>query len=147
MPWDDLTSRSDLYIPLPRIGFVSLAVTQHPDGQWKAWSGSGFLPGDFPTREAAKLAAEAEARRVLMQGLRELSPDHLGRTDQDFAIEFGEYLAKAAERFMDHHNSREYPSAAELDEGVDRWRALQAAIHEFRKRAERAALTAAMGGE
>jgi len=130
-----------------RLGEFKLYADFDEDNkQWFAISVVGAI-AHFPTREAAKLAAEAEARRVLMQGLRELSPDHLGRTDQDFAIEFGEYLAKAAERFMDHHNSREYPSAAELDEGVDRWRALQAAIHEFRKRAERAALTAAMGGE
>jgi hypothetical protein len=64
--------------------------------------------------------------------------DHMGRTDKDFAIEFGGYLANEAERFMRHHNEKTYATSAEADEGVDRWNALKSAIYEFRKRAERA---------
>lgn len=64
--------------------------------------------------------------------------DHLGRTDKDFAIEFGGYLANEVERFMRHHNSQGNLTAAEADEGVERWNALRSAIYEFRKRAERA---------
>jgi len=64
--------------------------------------------------------------------------DHLGRTDKDFAIEFGGYLANEAERFMQHHNERVYATEGEADEGADRWKALRSAIYEFRKRAKRA---------
>lgn len=64
--------------------------------------------------------------------------DHLGRTDKDFAIEFGGYLANEAERFMRHHNSQDNLTATEADKGVERWSALSSAIYEFRKRAERA---------
>ena len=49
--------------------------------------------------------------------------DHLGRTDKDFAIEFGEYLAREAERLL-----------PQLDDPE----CLRSAIYEFRKRAIRA---------
>lgn len=57
------------------------------------------------------------------------------RTPSDYAIEFGEYLAKAAEQFMSEQNR-----AWELEEVPDSeyWTALQSAIHEFRKRAAKA---------
>jgi hypothetical protein len=63
--------------------------------------------------------------------------DHLGRDEKDFAIEFGEYLAKAAERFQD---SMQDELAGRHDEQLrtERWRALDSAIYEFRKRAQRA---------
>lgn len=64
--------------------------------------------------------------------------DHLARSDKDFAIEFGGYLANEAELFMQHYNEKSYTTSAEADEGVDRWNALQSAIYEFRKRAKRA---------
>lgn len=56
--------------------------------------------------------------------------DHLGRDDKDFAIEFGEYMASAALRYM-----------VAVDGGsvaTEEWRALNSAIYEFRKRAKRA---------
>lgn len=52
--------------------------------------------------------------------------DHLGRTEKDFAIEFGEYLARQAEFFM------QWP---DMD---GRAEALRHAIYEFRKRAMKA---------
>lgn len=64
--------------------------------------------------------------------------DHLGRDDKDFAIEFGGYLANEAERYMQHHSWKNYPSEADADEGLVRWSALRVAIYEFRKHAERA---------
>lgn len=57
------------------------------------------------------------------------------RTDEDYAIEFGGYLANAAERFMQEQNR-----AAEAGREPDakHWSALSSAIYEFRKRAARA---------
>lgn len=72
--------------------------------------------------------------------------DHRGRTDKDFAIEFGEYLATAAENFMDSINAFDQAcmqgdflaqSVAEGDKS-DGWSALRDAIYEFRKRASKA---------
>jgi len=57
------------------------------------------------------------------------------RSPKDYAIEFGRYLANAAERFMAEQNRA--TEAGELP-CVDHWRALESAIHEFRKRALRA---------
>ncbi|HEY4153527.1 MAG TPA: hypothetical protein VGM38_09420 [Pseudolysinimonas sp.] len=57
------------------------------------------------------------------------------RTPQDYAIEFGEYLAHAAERFMAEHNRA---WQAEEAPDTDYWRALESAIYEFRKRAAKA---------
>ena len=48
------------------------------------------------------------------------------RTPKDYAIEFGGYLAKAADEFLKHPKDWEYA------------RALRLAVYEFRKRAERA---------
>jgi hypothetical protein len=58
------------------------------------------------------------------------------RTPEQYAIEHGEYLAKAAEGYMNAIN--EY-SAGKCDSDYlsDHWRALQNAVGEFRKRAER----------
>lgn len=72
--------------------------------------------------------------------------DHLGRTDKDFAIEFGRYLAASAERYQAAVNSafsaREEgcdqtveDADAEMTEAYGR---LTSDIHEFRKRATRA---------
>jgi len=63
--------------------------------------------------------------------------DHLGRDAKDFAIEFGEYLANAAERFMVVVNNKLQPApTALLDDIVrDHWHGLERAIYEFRKRA------------
>ena len=57
------------------------------------------------------------------------------RSPKDYAIEFGRYLADAAERFM-----REQNRAWQAGEAPDSeyWSALESAIHEFRKRALRA---------
>lgn len=59
------------------------------------------------------------------------------RSPKDYAIEFGEYLAKAAERFQDVMQAE---LVGEHDDQLrsERWRALEAAIYEFRKRALRA---------
>ncbi len=59
--------------------------------------------------------------------------DHLDRTKKDFAIEFGEYLAKAAENFQDVVQF-ELAGHHDLDLMSDAWRALDSAIYEFRKR-------------
>ena len=56
------------------------------------------------------------------------------RNDKDYAIEFGGYLATAAEAYMAAVNdSRPHP-----DEVTDTHRALKSAVYEFRKRAQRA---------
>lgn len=57
------------------------------------------------------------------------------RSPKDYAIEFGRYLADAAEQLMAEQNR-----AAEAEETPcsDHWRALESAIYEFRKRALRA---------
>jgi len=59
-------------------------------------------------------------------------PDKTERGAKDYAIEFGEYLAKAAEQFMDEQNRA--MQAGELpDAGY--WLALRRGIYEFRKQA------------
>jgi acyl-CoA reductase-like NAD-dependent aldehyde dehydrogenase len=58
------------------------------------------------------------------------------RTDADYAIEFGRYLADAAEQLMAEMNR--VAEAGEDDPCSDHWRALQSAVYEFRKRADRA---------
>ncbi len=55
-------------------------------------------------------------------------------TDKDFAIEFGEYLAKAAEQFQDVIQA-ELAGNHDQDVLSDTWRALDSAVYEFRKRA------------
>ena len=60
--------------------------------------------------------------------------DHLGRDSKDFAIEFGEYLAKAAENFQKAVLGGYFDS----DALSDSWSALNGAIHEFRARAAKA---------
>lgn len=66
------------------------------------------------------------------------------RTDADYAIEFGEYMAVAAEHYLDvsdkyrdqvtngarHHIHSDMVS--------DAWEGLRSAVYEFRKRAARA---------
>mgnify|MGYP007007270510 CR=1 FL=1 len=70
--------------------------------------------------------------------------DHLGRDDMDFAIEFGEYLATAADHFMRVENKFTAllmdgdDTEGDRDEHSDAWRGLASAIYEFRKRATRA---------
>lgn len=59
------------------------------------------------------------------------------RSPKDYAIEFGEYLAKAAERFQDTIQCV-LKGDYDQDELTERWRALDSAIYEFRKRALRA---------
>ena len=60
------------------------------------------------------------------------------RSDVDYAIEFGRYLATAAEHFMAEQNR-----AWEAEEAPDSeyWSRLESAIYEFRKRADRAEAT------
>lgn len=79
--------------------------------------------------------------------LKELEPvrearDATGRTPKDYAIEFGEYLAKAAVFYMDTRNladsANERGAEFDYDRLTDAFRALHSAVYEFRKRAERA---------
>lgn len=58
---------------------------------------------------------------------------------KDSVIQSGEYLAKEAERFMQHNNWKNYPTEADADVGLERWRALRSAIAKFRNLAEKAA--------
>ena len=62
--------------------------------------------------------------------------DHLGRTNKDFAIEFGECLAASAEQFLAAVNET-FPDSFTLEDDLirDHWAALQSAIYEFRARA------------
>lgn len=61
------------------------------------------------------------------------------RTDADYAIEFGRYLATAAEHYMRAVNDYHAGGKANDTDGMsDMWRGLQSAIYEFRKRADRA---------
>ena len=60
------------------------------------------------------------------------------RNDVDYAIEFGRYLATAAEHYMAEQNRA---AAAEETPDPDYWSALESAIYEFRKRADRAEAT------
>jgi hypothetical protein len=60
--------------------------------------------------------------------------DHLGRDAKDFAIEFGEYLAKAAEHFQDILQT-ELKGEHDYNALHDAWGGLDSAIYEFRKRA------------
>jgi hypothetical protein len=57
-----------------------------------------------------------------------------GRTDKDYAIEFGGYLASAAEHFQDVMQA-ELAGDHDQDAVGDAWRGLDSAIYEFRKRA------------
>ena len=52
------------------------------------------------------------------------------RDAKDYAIEFGEYLAHAAENLLVGINKNR-------SEITDEWKALNSAIYEFRKRASR----------
>jgi hypothetical protein len=71
-----------------------------------------------------------------------MSTDHLGRTDEQFAIEFGRYLVGAAREMMkvlndealDELQDREFDS----ERRGEAWRGLEEAIYEFEKRADRA---------
>ena len=56
-----------------------------------------------------------------------------GRTPEQFAIEFGEYLAQSAEHFLERY------SAPERMSDFEDVRHLRSAIYEFRKRASRSA--------
>lgn len=56
------------------------------------------------------------------------------RDAKDYAVEFGGYLAQAAENFLVACDARPKPDAP-ID--VDAWKALNSAIYEFRKRRDR----------
>jgi len=59
----------------------------------------------------------------------------VARTDKDYAIEHGRYLANAAEQFLLEQNRA---AQAERPPDSEFWTALETAIYEFRKRAARA---------
>lgn len=80
--------------------------------------------------------------RALRQREAELEQrDPTGRTPKDYAIEFGEYLAKAAEQYLEQRNLYD-AKESDSDALMDAWRALRSSIGEFRKRATRAAIPA-----
>lgn len=61
------------------------------------------------------------------------------RSNKDYAIEFGDYLANSAEQFMQFLNeSGATKNAPDASGMTDHWRALNGAIYEFRKRAAKA---------
>jgi hypothetical protein len=70
------------------------------------------------------------------------APTPTERTPQDYAIEFGGYLADSAEQFLNARN--EYDRLNELGDGgdpdmlSDHYRNLTSAIYQFRKRAQKA---------
>lgn len=87
-------------------------------------------------------------------------PPRVGRTNEDYAIEHGRYLATAAEQFLSAVEKLDEAEIAkaeavtsEEDDGAeialrdasesrsDHWQALRSAIYEFRKRADRATAT------
>jgi len=110
--WKDYDNRSFL-----QCGPGEVSVARDPaTDKWCAFAFDQPIL-DAENREAAKAAAETEARRVLMQGLRELGwPD-------DAAVE------RASARYYRGLWDETAPSAALTRKGM------------------RAALTAAMGGE
>lgn len=68
--------------------------------------------------------------------------DNATRSDTDYAIEFGRYLATAAEHYMRAVNDFTLSGRPDSVEAMtDMWRGLQSAIYEFRKRADRAEAT------
>jgi hypothetical protein len=72
-------------------------------------------------------------RLMKAAAIEQLRADHPAqgeRTPQDYAIEFGEYLAKSAEAFM--HRVNDYPYDCN-----EEWCGLRSAVYEFRKRAAR----------
>lgn len=80
-----------------------------------------------------------EEADTIYEAIRALSPTPPGekgeRTPEEFAIEFGEYMAKAADRYLDLNQPEveklDYPA---LDEAHVR---LRTALYEFRKRAKK----------
>jgi hypothetical protein len=73
-----------------------------------------------------------------------------GRTLEQFAIEFGEYLAKSSEQYLSvvaEVTELSTAHSADADSLTDAYRALKSAIYEFRKRANRAAATPRLHGE
>lgn len=66
-----------------------------------------------------------------------------GRTPQDFAIEFGEYLAKAAENYLAFMRQNSKVIDVKLDECADLAKALDRNIYDFRKRKDRVVSSAA----
>lgn len=64
-----------------------------------------------------------------------MSEQTTDRSPKDYAIEFGHYLADAAEQLIAEMNRA---AKAEEEPCPDHWRALESAIYEFRKRALRA---------
>ncbi len=62
-------------------------------------------------------------------------PEQTTRSDKDFAIEFGEYLAQAAEIFLAAIDTDDLNVNGETF--WDHYKALSSAIYEFRKRAAR----------
>ncbi len=68
------------------------------------------------------------------------------RTPKDYAIEFGEYLAKAVEHYFKERNrydAAEDEEEYDTDALNDAWRGVHSALGEFRKRAIRATATPA----
>jgi hypothetical protein len=86
------------------------------------------------TKTDAEREAQIEPWQIKAVPLASLPP--IERDAKDYAIEFGGYLAASAERFMVVVNQCNGDLTG--DEPSDAWQALQSAIYEFRKRADRA---------
>lgn len=85
------------------------------------------MPDQAPNIEPGKgRLVYDKARRTIVAAARD---------DKDYAIEFGGYLARAAEHYLEVVND---PVRNGPDELSDAHRSLRSSIHEFRKRAARA---------
>lgn len=90
--------------------------------EWKLNPGLPLTLGDLRRASRALILIDA--------ALAEAGPATGERDTKDYAVEFGEYLAKAAEAYM------RFPLANGLDRALDAYRALRSAVYEFRKRAD-----------
>jgi len=74
------------------LGKTDVTVSQNiGDGQWSVFVNNYTTPECYPTREAAKSAAEAEARRVLWGGLKALDAPNIKRAIAAWFHEEGEF--------------------------------------------------------
>lgn len=91
---------------------------------------------------ARQIAATIRARAVLASPTKAARGEVTERTPQDFAIEFGEYMAKAAEEYMkaisETFGKARITKNVDFTQASEAYRGLTSGIYEFRKRAARA---------
>jgi hypothetical protein len=94
-----------------------------------------------------RMSATVETAAVSGATREPISRAAIERTPADYAIEHGSYLADAAEHFLNFLNTTsafaDMPKGYDFDGLTDHRQALRLAIHDFRKRANRAALSPA----